>query len=146
MFSYIGFTKKECDVENTEFVSVSLDENFQSLSEVVVTALGIKRDQKAIGYSVTTIDANQLVASGNTNFASALYGKIPGVRIRTAPGGATSAVTIQIRGFNSLNYNTQPLYIVDGVPIRDANEKGAGGINNEDYFTDNQRPIGKRSW
>ncbi|HEY8935562.1 MAG TPA: SusC/RagA family TonB-linked outer membrane protein [Cyclobacteriaceae bacterium] len=137
VFSYIGFLKKEYDITgNGDFVQVVLDENLQPLSEVVVTALGIKRDQKALGYAVTTIGSNQLVASGNTNFASALYGKIPGVRIRTAPGGATSAVTIQIRGFNSLNYNTQPLYIVDGVPIRDANEKGALGINNDDYYTD----------
>jgi iron complex outermembrane receptor protein len=137
VFSYIGFSKKEYEITgNGDFVQAMLDENLQPLSEVVVTALGIKRDQKAIGYSVTTIGNNQLVASGNTNFASALYGKIPGVRIRTAPGGATSAVTIQIRGFNSLNYNTQPLYIIDGVPIRDGNEKGALGINNDDYFID----------
>ncbi|HTJ52014.1 MAG TPA: SusC/RagA family TonB-linked outer membrane protein [Cyclobacteriaceae bacterium] len=137
VFSYIGFSKKECEITgNGDFVQVLLDENLQPLAEVVVTALGIKRDQKAIGYSVTTIGNNQLVVSGNTNFASALYGKIPGVRIRTAPGGATSAVTIQIRGFNSLNYNTQPLYIIDGVPMRDANERGSEGVNNDDYFID----------
>ncbi len=136
VFSYIGFVRKELEITDDAPVQVLLDENVQSLSEIVVTALGIKRDQKALGYSVSTIETNELVASGNTNFASALYGKIPGVRIRTAPGGATSAVTIQIRGFNSLNYNTQPLYIIDGVPIREANEKGVAGINNDGYFAD----------
>jgi iron complex outermembrane recepter protein len=136
IFSYVGFTRRELDIVGDEPLEILLDENFESLSEIVVTALGIKRDQKALGYSVTTIGNDELTASGNTNFASALYGKIPGVRIRTAPGGATSAVTVQIRGFNSLNYNTQPLYIIDGIPMRDANEKGVAGVNNDGYFTD----------
>jgi iron complex outermembrane recepter protein len=136
VFSYVGFARRELNITSDEPLEVMLDENFESLSEIIVTALGIKRDHKALGYSVTTIGSDELTASGNTNFASALYGKIPGVRIRTAPGGATSAVTIQIRGFNSLNYNTQPLYIIDGVPMRDANEKGVTGVNNDGYFTD----------
>lgn len=136
IFSYIGFMKKELEIDNDEPVQVMLDENTLALAEVVVTALGIAREQKALGYSVGAVNADQLVVSGNTNFASALYGKIPGVRIRTAPGGATSAVTVQIRGFNSLNYSTQPLYIVDGVPIRDGNEKGVAGINNAGYYDD----------
>lgn len=136
LFSYVGFATEQVSVVNSDRVSVELHENIQSLPEVIVTALGINRDQKTLGYSVSTLSNTELTASGNTNVVSSLYGKAPGVRIRTAPGGATSAVTIQVRGLNSLNYNSQPLYVIDGVIMRDGNEKGAAGVNNDDYFTD----------
>lgn len=135
-FSHVGFETKEVELSNNSKIEVVLVENIQALSEVVVTALGIDRDRKALGYSVTAVSGSQLTTSGNTNAVSALYGKVPGVRIRTAPGGATSAVTMQVRGLNSLNYNTQPLYVIDGVIMRDGNERGAAGVNNDDYFTD----------
>lgn len=136
VFSHVGFETKEVELNNASKLEVVLVENIQALSEVVVTALGIDRDQKALGYAVTSVEGSQLTTSGNTNTVSALYGKIPGVRIRTAPGGATSAVTMQVRGLNSLNYNAQPLYVIDGVIMRDGNERGANGVNNDDYFTD----------
>jgi iron complex outermembrane recepter protein len=136
VFSHIGFYRKEIDPVNEGSCEINLEENVSSLSELVITAMGIPRDQNAIGYSVTSVAAEQITAAGTTNFASAMYGKVPGVRIRTAPGGATSAVTVQIRGFNSLNYNTQPHYIIDGIPMRDSHEHGATGVNNEGYFAD----------
>ena len=132
----MGFTTRELPVVKGDRVEVELTEDVQALSEVVVTSLGIGRSQKALGYSVSTVSSDELTSSGSTNVASALYGKAAGVRIRTAPGGATSAVTVQVRGLNSLNYNMQPLYVIDGVVMRDGNEKGAAGINNDDYFTD----------
>ncbi|MBA4053074.1 MAG: SusC/RagA family TonB-linked outer membrane protein [Marivirga sp.] len=138
IFSYVGFATEQVVVNKSDRINVVLHENAQSLSEVVVTALGISRDQKSLGYSVSTLSNSELTASGNTNVVSSLYGKSPGVRIRTAPGGATSAVTVQVRGLNSLNYSTQPLYVIDGVIMRDGNEKGAAGINNDDYFTDSR--------
>lgn len=136
VFSHIGYMMKEVSYTGESRVDVVLSENLSQLSEVVITALGISKNQKALGYSVSTINSSQITQAGNTNVVSAMYGKAPGVRIRTAPGGATSAVTIQVRGLNSLNYNAQPLYIIDGVLMRDGNEKGAQGINNTDYFTD----------
>ncbi|HEY9007900.1 MAG TPA: SusC/RagA family TonB-linked outer membrane protein [Ohtaekwangia sp.] len=138
VFSHIGYQVKEASAQDPLATEVMLVENTAQLSEVVVTALGISRNQKALGYSVSTIGSSQITQAGNTNFASALYGKASGVRIRTAPGGATSAVTVQVRGLNSLNYNAQPLYIIDGVVMRDGNEKGAAGVNNTDYFTDSR--------
>jgi iron complex outermembrane recepter protein len=138
VFSHIGFARQEIDVTSGDPLNVRLRENIECLSELIVTAMGIERDPQALNYSVSNVTAEQLTASGTTNFASAMYGKVPGVRIRTAPGGATSAVTVQIRGFNSLNYNTQPHYIIDGVPLRDSNEKGAAGVNNDHYFTDSR--------
>jgi iron complex outermembrane recepter protein len=136
IFSYVGFATRELPVSKGNRVEVELTEDVQALSEVVVTSLGIGRSQKALGYSVSTVSSDELTSSGNVNVASALYGKAVGVRIRTAPGGATSAVTVQVRGVNSLNYNTQPLYVIDGVMMRDGNENGAAGINNDDYYTD----------
>ncbi|MDQ3291341.1 MAG: SusC/RagA family TonB-linked outer membrane protein, partial [Bacteroidota bacterium] len=74
--------------------------------------------------------------AGNTNFASALYGKAAGVKINTAPGGATSAANVQIRGINSLSGNTQPLYVVDGIVIRNTSETGNANFNNGGYWSD----------
>lgn len=134
--SFIGYKTKEVLVGNKTVVEVALEEDAAQLNEVVVTALGIKREQKALGYAASTISSKDITASGNTNFGSALYGKAPGVKITTAPGGATSAVNIQVRGINSLTGNTQPLYVVDGIVIRNISETGSSGLNNGGYWGD----------
>lgn len=134
--SAIGYVKQEVSTSGKTIINIELKENSSELNEVVVTAMGIKRDQKALGYAISTVSSKDLTASGNTNFGSALYGKAAGVKITTAPGGATSAVNIQVRGINSLNYNTQPLYVVDGVIIRNFNQTGVDGLNNGGYWND----------
>lgn len=136
IFQSLGFATKTVEVSGRTTIDVVLEATSQDLDEVVVTALGIKREQKALGYSIGTVSSKEITASGNTNFASALYGKVAGVKISTAPGGATSAVNVQVRGVNSLNYNTQPLYVVDGIVIRDFNQAGANGLNNGGYWDD----------
>ncbi len=100
------------------------------LDEVVVTALGVKREQKALGYAISTVSAADIVKTGAPNFATALYGKMAGVRIQAAPGGSTSAVSITVRGINSITGSSQPLVVLNGVPIRN------GGANNTDYWSD----------
>lgn len=135
-FSFLGFITKEVAVEGQTVINVALEEDLAQLEEVVVTAFGIERQQRSLGYASSTISAKQLTEAGNTNFASALYGKAAGVKITTAPGGASSAVNVQIRGINSINYNTQPLFVVDGVIMRNVNEAGANGLNNQGYWTD----------
>jgi iron complex outermembrane receptor protein len=132
----IGYNSQELPVGNQTSLTITLTESAKSLEEVVVTSLGIKREQKSLGYAVSTITSKQLTEAGNTNFASALYGKAAGVKITTAPGGASSAVNVQIRGINSLGYNQQPLYVVDGVMIRNDAQNGAAGANNNDYWGD----------
>ena len=136
VFSFIGFTTKEVPVNNQTTINTSLAADTKTLNEVVVTALGIKREQKALGYSVSTVSSEQINQAGNTNFASALYGKAAGVKITTAPGGATSAANVQIRGINSLSGNTQPLYVVDGIVIRNTSETGRSDFNNGGYWSD----------
>ncbi len=129
-FSFIGFDDQEITVGGSRNINITLMEKSTGIDEVVVTALGIKRDQKALGYAVSKVDSKELTRAGTPNFASALYGKAAGVKIQTAPGGATGAVNINIRGINSINGTSQPLIVVDGVPIRN------GEANNNGYWDD----------
>ena len=80
--------------------------------------MGIKKDTKRVGYAISTISADELVKAGAPNFASAMYGKAPGVRITQTQGGSAGAVSINVRGLTSITGNNQPLIILDGVPIR----------------------------
>ncbi|MEP7109199.1 MAG: SusC/RagA family TonB-linked outer membrane protein [Ferruginibacter sp.] len=128
--SYIGFSAKEVEVGEQSSLAIVLQVESSALTEVVVTSLGISKKQKALGYATTTIKAEDLTQTGSPNFAAALYGKAPGVRIGATPGGATSAVNITIRGINSITGKSQPLIIMDGVPIRD------GEVKNNDYWGD----------
>jgi len=134
--SSIGFLTKKMEPGNADFIEIILDPVQKEMAEVVVTSLGVQREKMSLGYAISTIETDEINRVGNTNFATALYGKAPGVRINTAPGGATSAVQVQIRGLNSLNFNAQPLYILDGMVIRNINEKGTEGINNNGYWED----------
>lgn len=129
-FSSVGFATREMAATAGATLTVALSSNASQLSEVVVTAMGIQKQAKALGYATSTVKAAELVKTQPTNFASALYGKAPGVRIATAPGGSLGGVAIQIRGINSLTQRTQPLIILDGVPLRD------GSFNNGDYWGD----------
>ena len=129
-FSSVGWGIKEVVVGASNAINVSLSEDANTLNDVVVTALGVRRESKALGYAVNTVGAKEITQAGATNFASALYGKAPGVRIATATGGATSGVNINIRGINSITNKTSPLIVLDGVPIRD------GEYNNNDYWGD----------
>ncbi|AYN66396.1 SusC/RagA family TonB-linked outer membrane protein [Euzebyella marina] len=133
--SYMGYATKRVSVNGQTTINVVLAENASELEEVVVTGLGITRAKKALGYAVATVEADALVDAAPTNFATALYGKAPGVQIAATPGGNTSAVNINIRGLNSINGSNQPLIIKDGVPIRNQD------VSNADYWS-NQRVEG----
>jgi iron complex outermembrane recepter protein len=130
VISYVGFAGKEVSVAGRTTLSISLDASTNSLTDVVITAMGIQKQQRSLGYATTTIKAQELTLTAPTNFASALYGKAPGVRIATAPGGSLGGVAIQIRGINSLFGRTQPLIVMDGVPIHD------GDFSNNNYWGD----------
>ncbi|KYP14764.1 SusC/RagA family TonB-linked outer membrane protein [Flavihumibacter sp. CACIAM 22H1] len=135
--SSIGFlSQKITHIQEGDQLRILLEPEQREMAEVVVTSLGVQREKKSLGYALSTIQSDEINRVANTNFATALYGKAAGVRIATAPGGATSAVQVQIRGLNSLNFNAQPLYILDGAVIRNINEKGTAGINNNGYWED----------
>ena len=131
-FSSIGYKTKTLTVDGKKVINVILEETATNLNEVVVTAMGIKKDEKKLGYAVATVNSDEIVKVGSSNFASAIYGKAAGVRIQAAPGGNTSAVSINIRGYSSITGNTQPLIVMDGIPIHN------GNANNDSYW-DNQR-------
>lgn len=130
--SYIGYAGKEFPIGSQQNYSVTLSEDSKNIDEVVVTALGIKKDAKKLGYAVSSINSDDLTRTGSTTIAAGLYGKASGVRIQTAPGGGTTSVSISVRGLSSITGNTQPLIVMDGVPIRN------GNTNNNGYW-DNQR-------
>lgn len=130
--SFIGYATKEVTYTGQSSLSVLLTEDTQKLDEVVVTAMGIKKDAKKLGYAVSTIDAGELIKTGTPDFATSLYGKASGVRIQAAPGGGTSSVSISVRGLSSITGTTQPLIVMDGVPIHN------GDANKDGYWT-NQR-------
>ncbi|QHT69301.1 SusC/RagA family TonB-linked outer membrane protein [Rhodocytophaga rosea] len=130
VFSFIGLTTQEIAVGNRSVVDVNLASDVQALSEVVVTAVGIEREQKSLGYSVQKLNNEQLTQARETNVVNSLSGKVAGVQITGSPGvGASSRIVI--RGARSISGNNQPLFVVDGVPISNGNFGGTGneGVN-----------------
>jgi len=130
VFSFVGFNSKEVVIGNLKTVNVKLQSSTAQLGEVVVTAMGISKQQKALGYAAPTVSANEIIKTSPTNFAMALYGQAPGLAVASSPGGSTSGVNMTIRGINSITGKTQPLIVLDGVPIRD------GEFNNGNYWGD----------
>jgi len=132
VFSFVGYAPQEVVVGGQNAISPVLSEDNKDLGEVVVTAMGIKKDKRKLGYAISTVGGDEIIKSSPTNVGSALYGKAAGVRITAAPGGGTSAVNIKIRGLNSVNSDGQPLIVVDGVPIR------KDVVNTGDYWSDSR--------
>jgi TonB-linked SusC/RagA family outer membrane protein len=114
IISYIGYLTTEINVDGKSIIDVTLSEDSHALDEVVVTALGIKREKKALGYAVQDVKGETLSEARDPNIASALSGKISGVQIKTTGSGSSRIV---IRGNSSIGSNNQPLVVVDGIPI-----------------------------
>lgn len=129
-FTSIGFTTQEVSVGGRSVINLTMAEDAEQLGEVVVTGLGITKAKKALGYATTVVSAEELTETATPDFATALYGKAPGVQIAATPGGSTSATNITIRGVASITGKSQPLIILDGVPIRD------GEVSNNNYWGD----------
>ncbi len=124
--SYIGYTSQNIDTKGQSVFNIVLKEDTQQLSELVVTALGIKRQKRSLGYSTTTVGGDDFSEVRDPNLGNALSGKIAGVTVAgnaTGPGGSSRVV---IRGNASLTGNNQPLYVVDGVPFDNTNMGSSG--------------------
>jgi TonB-linked SusC/RagA family outer membrane protein len=117
LFTFIGYKSQEIAIGDRSVIHVSLKPDEQSLKEVVVTAIGLERSRKSLGYSVQKIDSRELINSRETSVASALSAKAAGVQVTTSSGAVGSAAQIRIRGSASLTGNNSPLFVVDGVPI-----------------------------
>ncbi|MDQ7948354.1 MAG: SusC/RagA family TonB-linked outer membrane protein [Pedobacter sp.] len=114
-FSYLGYTPQS--LKAADNMQVSLSESSSTLQSVVVTALGIKKERKALGYSVTELNAEELMKNKNTNIVNSIAGKVPGVNITQFSGSAGAGASITIRGGNSTSESrqNQPLFVVDGI-------------------------------
>jgi TonB-linked SusC/RagA family outer membrane protein len=137
--SYLGYESKTVTAKNGMRVFLKADAT--SLDEVVVTAMGITRQQKTLGYSAQTLDNEELTAGKLTDVTSAMAGKVAGVQINTTSSDPGQANSVIIRGISSINGNNQPLYVVDGVPLvqttfrgtqkeQDQFSNAVGGISN----------------
>ncbi|GAB4040646.1 SusC/RagA family TonB-linked outer membrane protein [Spirosoma jeollabukense] len=115
--SYIGFVSQEIAIGNQTELTISLTEDASQLNEVVVTALGIARDKKALGYSLQELKGSEITQARSTNLVNALSGKIAGVQVTATNGLPGASSRILIRGANSIGGNNQPLFVVDGIPI-----------------------------
>ena len=123
---------KQGDVIQVSFVgyqtmNVTLQDDTQTLGEVVVTALGIKREKKALGYAMQEVKGDALLEARETNLANALTGKVSGVQIIRSSNGPGGSSKIQLRGANSVTGLNQPLIVVDGVPM----DNFTGASNND---------------
>ncbi len=134
VFSFVGFKTAELPIAGRRVVDVVLSESVESLDEVVVTALGITRKEKSLGYSVGKVDGEELVRVVQENAINALAGKVSGVQV-SSTGGTGSSVSMIIRGANSLSNDNQPLFVIDGVPVVNTlnNVSGFGSDNRVDY-------------
>ncbi|CCH55053.1 hypothetical protein BN8_04285 [Fibrisoma limi BUZ 3] len=116
-FSFIGNTSKDVVIGNSDVVNVLLKQETNALNEVVVTALGIKREKRQLGYAVTEVAGQDLANSQRDNFLNAIQGRVAGVQVGASSGMPGSSSSVIIRGINSLSGNNQPLYVIDGMPI-----------------------------
>jgi TonB-linked SusC/RagA family outer membrane protein len=124
--SYVGFLRQEIQVGDRTTLDIQLAPDTRQLSEVVVTALGIQREKKALGYSQQSLSGKAVSEVRPANVANALSGKIAGVRVQAGTGPGSGS-TIQIRGAASITNNNQPLIVIDGVPIEQSFQKRLGG-------------------
>ena len=125
-FSYLGYITQEIAVNGQLTLNVSLIEDASQLDEVVVTALGIRKETKALGYSLTEVKGEEISTIKQTNAINSLQGKVAGVNITQNATGAAGSSRVIIRGASSLNGNNQPLYVIDGIPISNVNNGSAG--------------------
>lgn len=126
VFSYIGMETMERQVGEATTINVALKPDSKSLNEVVVTALGIKQEKKALGYAVTEVKGATIAQTQRENFVNGLAGRVAGVDVSATSGIPGSSSSIVIRGISSLSGSNQPLFVVDGLPI--SNNTTSSGV------------------
>jgi len=124
VITYIGY--KEVTVKAANGMKVAMEEENTALSEVVVTALGIKRERKALGYALSEVKGEELTKAKETNVINSLSGKVAGLVVQNTAGGASGSTRVLLRGNTEMTGNNQPLYVIDGVPLDNTNFGSAG--------------------
>ena len=130
VFSFIGMQTQEVEIGNKAIIDVQLASDVSQLGDIVVTALGISREKKSLGYSTATVSNLSLVEARNTSPLDALNGRVPGLSVSTASGAPGASTVLNVRGFTSVTGNNQPLYVVDGVPMNNRGNTSSTNANN----------------
>ncbi len=128
VFRFVGMADQEQQIAGRTVIDVTLESDAKEIDEVVVTAMGISRAEKTLGYAATAVKSDELVKARTTNVADALNGKIAGLTVNTTSSDPGAVSNIVIRGISSINGSNQPLYVVDGVPLQNT-MRSAGGHN-----------------
>jgi TonB-linked SusC/RagA family outer membrane protein len=121
VFSFVGFTLKEVAIGSQSEINIALEEDVKQLGEIVVTALGIKKEAKKLGYATASVTPDQINVNRTVNFMNALQGKMAGVNITTLGSGPAGTSKVRIRGQSSFGGTNSPLIVVNGVPIDNTN-------------------------
>ena len=129
VYSFVGMVPQDVAIGNRSSINISLGSDTKQLTEVVVTALGIQRDKKALAYAVSSVKGDALAQRSEPDVLRSLNGKVPGVNIIAGGGAPGQGTKITIRGNNSFTGNNQPLFIVDGVPFDNSVNGGDGNPN-----------------
>ncbi|MFK7970424.1 MAG: SusC/RagA family TonB-linked outer membrane protein [Bacteroidia bacterium] len=127
IFSFVGRATQEIKIDGRSSINISLAEDL-TLDEVVVTALGVTKKKKALGYSVQEVGGDVIANSKETNVATALAGKVAGVQAFSVSGAPGAGANIRIRGSASISGNNQPLFVVDGIPVSNNQERSESGL------------------
>jgi TonB-linked SusC/RagA family outer membrane protein len=130
VFSFIGYKAQEVPIGGRGEVNVTLSEETTVLNEVVVTALGIKKEAKKLGYSTATVNSENLTTERTVNVGNSLEGKVAGLNVSAPAGGPGSSSKIRIRGQSSFGGNNSPLIVVNGVPINNTSISAGGAAGN----------------
>ena len=134
MFSFVGLKTQEVTIGGRQIIDVIMEPEMLQVEEVVVTALGITREKKALGYAVQDVKGDELAKVRTSNVVSSLTGRVAGVQISTASGQMGGGAKINVRGNTSLTKNNQPLFVVDGIPLDNSDfSYGATGGGGYDY-------------
>ncbi|PIY08066.1 MAG: hypothetical protein COZ18_14190 [Flexibacter sp. CG_4_10_14_3_um_filter_32_15] len=130
VYSFAGMPSKEVTVGNQTVIDVTLSS--EMLEQVVVTSFGIEEQKRTLGYALQTVDSKELTNSRETNLVNALAGKVAGVQVTSSGGQAGASSRITIRGQNSLVGNSQPLFVVDGIPLDNRQTNASSSLNDSD--------------
>ena len=131
IFSYVGYKNKEATVGASNTISLALEPD-NTLEEVIVTALGIKKEEKSIGYSIQKIDGQGFTEARESNLVNAVSGKGSGIQVTNSSGSIGASSRIVLRGNSSITGNNEPLFVVDGVPIDNTSFGNAGSGGGSD--------------
>jgi TonB-linked SusC/RagA family outer membrane protein len=134
LFSFLGYTTKKIIITDQTELNIVLESSSIGMNEVVVTALGIKREEKSLGYGVSKVDKEEISPATGGSVLSSLQGKVAGLDLGSSQGGLGTSSRVVLRGNSSISGNNQPLYIIDGIPMTNENVSDGQGVYDRKDF------------